>query len=293
MRRRYLALDVGGTKIEAGIVREDSRVLAMNAVPSHQFCSIDELLADIDSALLPLTGRPVAGLGAGFPALGDYRSGVLHGDGSLYPCLNGFPMRDYLATKYGLPVRMTTDANLFALGVARSCEGRRYRNVLALALGTGLGVGLILNGWLEEGSRGIPDEILSVLQESDRPLCAAGHHFEALYGADGAILAIRAASGDTAARTAFREIGQNLGQTIVKLVSILPPIEAVFIGGGVSRSWRYFRSAMFRELRGMDVHIARTRMRHPALAGAAALLQPVAATPGFTRSAAAKALEGL
>ncbi len=293
MESRYLALDVGGTKIEAGVVRGDGRVLAVNTVRSHQHCAIEELLADIESALRPLGGWRFAGLGVGFPALGDYRSGILHGDRSLYPCIGGFPLRDHLASKYGLPVRMTTDANMFALGVAHFGQGRRYGNILALALGTGLGVGLILDGRLEEGSRGIPDEILRRLQESDRPLWAAGHHFERLYGAEGATLATRASSGDTAARTAFQAIGRSLGQTIVKLLSVLPPIEAVLIGGGVSRSWRFFKSTMFGELRGMDVHVARSRMNHPALAGVAALFQSAATTPGFTRATAEKVLEGL
>jgi predicted NBD/HSP70 family sugar kinase len=110
-------------------------------------------------------------------------------------------------------------------------------------------------------------------------LWAAGHHFERLYGADGATLAIRAASGDTAARSAFQAIGRSLGQTIVKLLSVLPPIEAAIIGGGVSGSWRFFAPTMRPELRGMDVHLTRTRMHHPALAGAAALFQQAAATP--------------
>ncbi len=271
MRHRYLALDVGGTKIEAGIVREDGRVLAVNAAASHQQCAIEELLADIDSALGPLRGGSVAGLGIGFPALGDYQAGVLHGDRSLYPCVNGFPMRDHLAGKYALPVRMTTDANMFAAGIAGFGEGRHYRNMLALALGTGLGVGLILNGRLEEGSRGIPDEILRLLQESARPLAAAGHHFERLYGADGQTLGESAKAGDRHARKAFAAIGHSLAGTIRWLLPILPPIDAVIFGGGVARSWLFFAPALRQGLGNTGLRLIRTRLRYPALAGAAAL----------------------
>lgn len=292
MIRRYLALDVGGSKIEAGIVREDGRVLAVNTVPSHQHCAIEELLADIDSALQPLTGRPFAGLSVGFPALGDYRSGVLHSDRSLYPCVNGFPLRDHLASRYGISARMTTDANMFALGIARFEEGRNYRNILALALGTGLGVGLILDGHLEEGSRGIPDEISHMLQESDQPLWAAGHHFERLYGAEGRTLGALAASGDVSARRAFVTIGESLAITIRRLLLVVPPLEALIFGGGVADSWRFFAAALRSGVADTPIRLIRTRLRYPALAGGAAMFETKrVAAPGFTRSAAEKVLE--
>src|SRR5947209_8549615 len=54
VRRRYLALDVGGTKVKGGVVSEQGRVLAVNEVASHERCSLDELLADIDASLRPL-----------------------------------------------------------------------------------------------------------------------------------------------------------------------------------------------------------------------------------------------
>lgn len=270
MKRRYLALDVGGTKIEAGLVREDGRVLASHRVPAPKRCTLRRLLAGLDAALAPVAGGTAEGLGAGFPALGDYRQGILH-HSSLFPCVEGFAMGDHLARRYGIPVRMATDANVFALGVARFGEGRRYANFLALSLGTGLGVGLIRDGRLDGGSRGVPDAVLRILQEPGRPLWAAGHHFERAYGSDGLTLALRAAEGEPHATEAFRTIGSSLAAAIRGLIAVLPPLEAVIIGGGVSRSWRFFAPELRRELRDLDVAIVRTRLRRPALAGGAAL----------------------
>jgi glucokinase len=267
---RYLALDVGGGKIEAGLVTAAGHVLGTNRVSARQFCSLDELLADMEAALAPFrASRAVAGLGVGFPALGDYRTGVLH-DCSLFPCVHGFPLREHLSRTYDIPVRMTTDAGLFALGVARFGEGRRYGDFLALALGTGLGVALIRHGRLDEGSHGIPDQVLSLLQRSHRPLLPTGHHFPRVYGCDAEALGTRAQSGDTDALAAFRSVGVSLADTILRLTR-LAAVQAIIMGGGICRSWPFFAPAMRRGLRGTGIVVRRTKLAHPALLGAVAL----------------------
>ena len=284
MRRRYLALDVGGTKIQAGVVTGGGRVLVVSEVPARPQCTIAELLADIGAALKPLLGGGPAGLGMGFPALGDYQAGVLHGDRSLYPCVGGFPLRDHLAAEYGLPVRMTTDANMFVAGVARFGEGRGSRAILGLTLGSGLGVGLIVGGRLDEGSRGVPDSVLALLQASDQPLGAAGHHFERLYGAGGETLGARALAGDAAARQAFSGVGSSLATTVLRLLPVLPSLDAVVVGGGIARSWRFISPAVRRGLSGVGLRVVRTRLHYPALTGGAALFEPGAAvTPVAVR----------
>ncbi len=271
--KRYLALDVGGSKIEAGLVTGEGQVVATNRVPAQPGCSLDDLLADLAAALSPFAGEPVAGLGVGFPALGDYRRGILHGDRSLYPCVAGFPLRDHLSQAYGMPVRMTTDANLFALGIARFGEGRRYRDFLALTLGTGLGVGLVLDGRLEEGPRGVPEAALRIFQAPDGPLHLAGHHFPRLYGADGEALAARAQAGEAGALAAFDAIGGTLAETVRRLLALYP-VQAVVLGGGVCLSYRFFASALERELGSGNAPVLLTELHHPALAGGAALFSP-------------------
>jgi glucokinase len=255
-------------------------------------CSIDQLLTDIDHAIDPLTGESVVGLGIGFPALGDYARGVLDGERSLYPCVGGFPLRDHLASKYGVPTRMVTDANLFAMGVAQFGKGRGCDNILAVTMGTGIGVGLILNGRLEEGSRGIPDVLLGVLQASDQPLGAAGHHFLRLYGADGRTLGERAAAGDTDSRRALRTIGASMAVTIRRLASALPTLDAIILGGGVTRSWRFIAPTLRRSLLDCGLRPVLSRLRYPALAGGAALFEARVATRDVVESVPPSALGG-
>ena len=123
---RYLGLDVGGTKIEAGVVTASGEVLASNAVRSHAGSSRTRVLADIDQALKPLLGEPTAGLGVGFPSFGDYEKGVLDSELSGYPSMHGFQLRQHLKDALGLPTKIVPDANLFAHGLLRFGEGRRF-----------------------------------------------------------------------------------------------------------------------------------------------------------------------
>ncbi len=168
---------------------------------------------------------------------------------------------------------MTTDANMFVLGVHAFGEARGFRNVVALTLGTGVCIGVVAGGRLYAGPRGMPDEILQSLAGGNAHLGAAGHHFRRLYGGDGVTLSRRALDGDQAALDAFRSIGSGVAAVILRLVAIFADTQLVVLGGGVSQSWRFFSAQTRSELSRAGVHspVVRTRMRHPALAGAPAL----------------------
>jgi glucokinase len=268
--KRYLALDVGGSKIEAGLVTDEGHLLGSHRVRARPFCSREEFLGDLAGALAPFAGEPASGMGVGLPLLGDYHSGVLEGERSLYPCLERFPLGKHLRRTSGLPVRMTTDANMLALGIARFGEGRRYSSFIAITLGTGVGVGLIEEDRLVEGRQGPPDKLLQAFRGWERAHYHAGHYFRELYGCDGETLAARAAAGDAHALDAFETVGTALGETIRRLLSVCP-VEAVILAGGICASWRFFSAQLRRAAGDAQSDILRTELPHPALVGAAAL----------------------
>ena len=92
----YLGLDVGGINVDAGLVTGAGQVLYTTTVASHPGGPQEQMLADIALALEPFRGEPVNGLGAGFPAFGDYERGILDSELSAYPSMHRFPLRDYL-----------------------------------------------------------------------------------------------------------------------------------------------------------------------------------------------------
>jgi glucokinase len=260
---------VGGSKIEAGVVDSMGGVKGTNRVPAREGCSLDELLSDLQRATEPLHRSHLSGIAAGFPALGDFAAGVLHGDRSLFPCVEGIAMRDYLSNRYGMPCRMTTDAGLFTYGVWRFGEGRGLANFIALALGTGIGIGVVQDGRIDHGSRGVPDAALELFAVPEwQP--AAGHHFPRLYGADAKAMAERARAGDEQALQAYEATRRALAYVLKELMSLYTT-GAVIVGGGMSAAWELFWPALSGALGARSQLVRRTELRYPALSGGAAL----------------------
>ena len=183
---RYLGLDVGGTKIEAGVVTAAGELLAANAVEAHFGGSREQVLADIHAAFEPLRSEPVAGLGVGFPSFGDYDQGILDSELSGYPAMNGFPLRQHLEGAYGLPVKTIPDANLFAHGIQRFGEGQQFTSFIAIALGTESAIALVKDGEIQTGPKGFPESIMRCYTVWGLPAMwrHSGYQFATHYGAD-------------------------------------------------------------------------------------------------------------
>jgi glucokinase len=151
-----LGVDIGGTRTKVGLLAmPEARILVLANRPTV-LRGMDELLEDLDDALWALCHKAgadraaVVAAGIGLPGcvLGDEVS-------LLWPSMrflegNGF--RPAAQARLGLPVRMDNDARLIALAEAVVGAGGRARRLLSLTLGTGIGVGLVVDGALQEKS---------------------------------------------------------------------------------------------------------------------------------------------
>ena len=261
----YLALDVGATKIEAGRVRGGDVVQVCRSAATP-FCSRDSLLAALERALFSVTTADVAALGIGFPGLLDYGAGALMGQ-SVFPDIEGFALRSHFSEMLNLPVVLDTDANLAALGVQTAVG---YSSFAVLTLGSGTGVGLVLDGCLIRGEHGIPDAVLLSLADSGGRRYTSGYLFPETYGADGEELARLAQVGNSDAKRSFIRIGRAVAATVNALVGRLD-LEAVVLTGGVTRSLAFFEGSMRDSLRAEGVDVLTSDLKHPALLGGALL----------------------
>lgn len=115
--------------------------------------------------------RPVLGVGVAVPGPLDHRGGVLHRVTG-FPQWDGYPLRDALAVRTGLPVVVDKDTNAAALGLALRAEGGG--DFAYLHLGTGLGAGLVLGGALHRGARTGAGEFGHQTVQLDGPVCGCG-----------------------------------------------------------------------------------------------------------------------
>jgi glucokinase len=240
---RVIGVDVGGTKILAGLLSRAGAVLDRNEVrtpTASQSALVDALVAAVQS----LSGEGVGAVGFGLPSRIDQRTGSVVG--SVNIPLGDLPFRDVMSDRLGLPVALDNDANLAAFAEWALGAGRGTRDMVMLTLGTGVGGGVVIDGrpyrgWAELGH---------VVVVADGPpcqgTCTGRGHLEAvasgtaadraarrLWGeeAGAELLVERAQQGDPQAVEALAEIGRLLGAGIGSFVNVFDP-EVVVIGGG-------------------------------------------------------------
>ncbi|MDI3421328.1 ROK family transcriptional regulator [Streptomyces luteolus] len=171
------------------------------------------------SALLEACGAAPIGVGVALPGPLDHATGVLHRLTG-FPEWDGFPLRDTLARRLGLPVVVDKDTNAAALGLALAgATGSAHGSFAYLHLGTGLGAGLVLGGALHRGARTGAGEFGHQVVQLDGPRCGCGNRgcVEAL-----CLAAVAAHAPDEAARV--------LGEGAANLVGLLD-VDLVLLGG--------------------------------------------------------------
>ncbi|MBB3077380.1 putative NBD/HSP70 family sugar kinase [Streptomyces violarus] len=211
---RAVLVDLRGT-----VVGERRAPLDLGAGARAVLAAVTEAVRETVAGVLPAGPLTRAGslLGAGVALPGplDHARGVLHRVTG-FPEWDGFPLREALAERLGVPVVVDKDTNAAALGLAAGGEGGSFAY---LHLGTGLGAGLVIGGTVHRGARTGAGEFGHQVIQLDGPPCTCGDR-----GCVEALCLGAVARGDTA------EAARVLGAGAANLVSLLD-IDVVLLGG--------------------------------------------------------------
>lgn len=234
---------MGGTKILAGVVDREGRVLRRHVAESPVSAETD-VLAALERSIAEVLDDSVAAIGLGVPA------NLERGTGRVVSAVN-LPLTDLdvagrVRRRFGLPVGIENDAGAATLAEWKLGAGRGTSNLVLLTLGTGVGGGVVLDGALYRGWA----EVGHVVVVAGGPPCQGachGHgHLEALAsgsaadraaeelwgaGNDARVLVERARAGDAQALERMRELAGYLGAAIGSLANLFDP-EVVVVGGG-------------------------------------------------------------
>jgi glucokinase len=167
-----IGVDVGGTKIAAGLVDEDGAVRATTRrdTPSTDPDKIEEAISDVVRDLA--ADRDVEAVGLAAAGLVDAdRSTVLFAPNLAW---RREPLREAVEKRCGLPVVVENDANAAAWGEARFGAGRGEDYVVMLTVGTGLGGGIVVDGRMYRGRNGIAAEFGHITVEEGGRRCGCG-----------------------------------------------------------------------------------------------------------------------
>jgi len=267
----YLAVDIGGTKIEAGTVDVVGNVLdrarAATPVTADPEVIFETLCGVIDEVVTRSTVRPSAcGVGCG----GPMESGGVTVSPLNIAGWRRFPLRARLVDQLGLPVAVDNDAKALALGEGWVGAARGESNYLAMVVSTGVGGGVVLDGRLLDGAGGNAGHIGHLVVEPQGRMCVCGGQgcleAEASGTAIAAITGFPAAEADAVMR---RRCGMLVGRAVASVANLLD-LQLAVVAGSVALGYgeAFFTAAQDEiDLRcGLD--FARTTRIEPAGLGA-------------------------
>ena len=273
---KYLGVDIGGTKVHLGVVQHGEVVQEVRFETSAN-APKEQLLAELTQQLAPLVTADVVGIGIGVPGLVDEENGIVHNVQNI-PAWREVHLRQHLASHFDQPVYLTNDANAFAIGEKMYGQGRPYANLVGLALGTGLGAGIVINHQVYSGTLSSAGEfgMIPYLDRTIEDYCS-GKFFVQRTGRPGTEWHARARRGDAEALAIYGEFGWHLGQVLHIILYALAP-EAIFLGGSVSKGFEYFRGGLHASLAAFPFKqvterlvVAPSTIGNAAVLGAAAL----------------------
>jgi glucokinase len=233
---RVIGVDLGGTKVLAGVVDADGNVLQTverPTVTTSQTALLDQL-ADVVREL-PLDG--VEAVGFGVPSRIDHVNGVALGAVNIP--IRDVPLVAEMQRRLALPVQMENDASCAALAEFRLGAGRGTRDLLLLTLGTGVGGGVVAGGRLFRAYTELGHMVIVADGLPCQGACSGRGHLEAYCSGTAATLLARAELGPQATardlveqrHPALDGIAHHLGIAIGSLVNVFGSTR-VLVGGG-------------------------------------------------------------
>ncbi|MBI4537729.1 MAG: ROK family protein [candidate division NC10 bacterium] len=275
-----LAIDIGGTKLAAGVVEPSGRILARAEVPTRAFEGLEPVLERIiglGRALLAraeLLGSQVVRVGVGCAGPVNRRRGLVLNPPNL-PGWDRVPLAERLQAGLGLPIVLENDANAAALGEFRYGAGRGAGSLVYYTVSTGIGGGIVLDGRLWHGLADAAGEVGHMTVKPDGPVCGCGNRgcLEAMASGPSMVrlakqaldagrpsrlraqsgftakeLVQAAREGDALAREVWDEAVRCLGIGVAAVITILAP-ERIVVGGGVSRAGEFLLAPLREEVR--------------------------------------------
>lgn len=178
MKKYCFGIDVGGTFIKGAIIDSDGKIKVSDKIPTESEKGNKHVCANIKTLcdnLLKKSGfnkSDISAIGMGVPGMIDSERGIVIESNNLR--WHDFPIANEVEKLTELPVKIANDANAATLGECKFALNGKYKNIVFLTLGTGVGGGIVINGKLYEGNKGAGAELgHSVIVMNGEP-CTCG-----------------------------------------------------------------------------------------------------------------------
>jgi len=173
-----LAVDIGGTRTRAALVRDDGRIVARTSILTQPRQGMDAGLQRMAAAMRQVMGdtpaSAIAGIGMGAPSTTDPVRGIVYTPANL-PGWDEIPLKSYFEKAFGIATYAGNDANLAALGEQRFGAGQGCSDMIYITISTGIGGGIVSGGKLLVGADGFAGEVGHMTIDVNGPRCNCGN----------------------------------------------------------------------------------------------------------------------
>ena len=169
----FLGIDIGGTNINFGIVRDEGEIIFSQTVPTSDFESVEKLANYIQKEIKSETKEDFIAIGIGAPSVNSETQEIQYA-----PNLNWgeiIPIKSIFEDVFGKSVLVMNDANAAAIGEKYFGEAGDYEHFAVVTLGTGVGLGTYINGQMMNGSNGLAGELGHMVIHKEGRECSCGN----------------------------------------------------------------------------------------------------------------------
>ena len=263
-----LGIDIGGTNTKYGFVNHRGEILEKGTIKTDDYEKVEEFIDALYDKISPLMKKHsnqtrLDGIGVGAPNANYYTGTIEQAPNLRWKGI--VPFAELMTKKFGLPCKMTNDANAAALGEMMFGAARGMKDFIMITLGTGVGSGIVSGGHLIYGHDGFAGELgHTIIKPGGRKHWSTGSEgsLEAYASATGIAITAKkmraefpdsmlneypeeeinskvvhecAKKGDPTAIEVFRYTGQKLGEALANFVMFSSP-EAILLFGGVIKA---------------------------------------------------------
>jgi len=266
--KRFILFDIGGTGVKYGVADSGGKFLLKDSFPTHPERGSQDLLERIKMRIDRCReGHEISGIGISATGQVDYSRGNISAATDLIPGWVGTNIRKYFRDEYDIQVVVENDVNCVALGEMWLGSGRDLNNFISIALGTGIGGGIILNRSIFRGAHYSAGEFghLKIKEEGRRCKCGDRGCYEAHASTLALVSIVREATGEAEVtgkeifeyerlgREPYRSLVSqwisDVGDGLKNIVVSFNP-QGIIIGGGVSAQGDYLLEKIRGDLRG-------------------------------------------
>lgn len=161
-RKFALGIDVGGTNTKFGLVNHRGDISYHGSIPTHRHDTVEEFIDDLHEAIMPAIQESggiasIRGIGIGAPNGNIYKGTIEYAPNLKWKGI--IPLASMIGERFGVPARLTNDANAAAVGEMTYGAAKGMRDFIMITLGTGVGSGIVANGQLIYGHDGFAGEL--------------------------------------------------------------------------------------------------------------------------------------